>query len=174
MKGGTISRFCILFVFVAMTILSACRITGLNAEQRLEQLNKMEWLAGNWLWEGGEDRLMEIWTRENDTLYRGRSYFLMQRDTVFAETIRIQPGKRHLYYNVEMMVDGKKKTHSFIITRNTRHSFVAEDKQNLDLSRISYTGKAGVQITICTEGMEDGEKVKEEYRMRRIAKANGR
>lgn len=158
-----------------MFALSACRsTTGLNATQRVEQLNRIAWMCGNWLWEGGDDRMIEMWQRQNDTLYAGRSFFLLQGDTVFSENIRIQPGKRHLYYNVEMETDGKKKSHSFIITKISRNAFIAEDPQNEDLNRITYTGKSGVQITIVTRGLEDGRMVNEEYKMRRIARPDER
>jgi len=155
-------------VALMITGMESCKTTGLTDEQQLQQLNKMEWISGTWQNLEGDLILREEWKRENDTLYSAKSFMIMSGDTVFQEQISILPGKRHIYYNVSMVVNDKPQYASFVLKKNSSGAFIFEDLQNIDLSRISYSKKGKDQILVKTEGKEEGKSVKEEYLLKRI------
>ncbi len=95
----------VLFYFIVFAIANtiiSCNSSGKQqTENKTEKnylLKNAEWLIGEWKNVTSEGVATEIWTKQNDTTYFGKSYFVIGKDTVSTETINLEQIGKDLYY----------------------------------------------------------------------------
>jgi len=77
-------------------VLGACG-SG-SEEQQASDLDQLAWLEGNWRGEhSGTGEFFESWRREGDVMI-GAGYQVVEGDTTFGESLRIEPRDGNLYY----------------------------------------------------------------------------
>ncbi len=57
-----------------------------------------EWLLGEWKYEDENGALHEDWTKKNDTVYSGVSYFIEKKDTLFFEKLELVKNGDSLFF----------------------------------------------------------------------------
>ena len=63
--------------------------------QRLADAN---WLLGTWEQKTAKKTIYEIWKRNSDSSYSGKSYLLKEKDAIVLETVSLLQEKGTLYY----------------------------------------------------------------------------
>jgi hypothetical protein len=162
-NSGTL-RFSALLTMLVLVVFSiSCKTTGLTKPQQVDQFKKMTWLAGEWQRVEGDFVYFESWKIEKDTLFLGRSVFVLSTDTILDESIRLEPGKLHIYYNSISENDGKIERTSYVLMKNSGKSMMFEDLGATMRRRIFYTMVGTAQLKIITEEREAGRKEKSTY-----------
>jgi hypothetical protein len=102
----------------------------------IQQLN---WLEGTWRNESKEGLGIETWSKQNDSVFSGKSFFIIGKDTVSSETISLeQRGKEVLYIPVAKgQNDGKPVT--FPLTKSDKDQWIFENPEHDFPTKISYT-----------------------------------
>lgn len=141
----------------------ACKTTGLSKAEQMKQFEKMSWLAGAWQGHDSDFIISEYWVKQSDTLFTANSFLMMGVDTMFKESIRLEPGKRHIYMRTVFTNEGKTENLSYILMKNTGKSLVFEDRSQESVHKVIYTRVGDDKIRIFTEETVKGETIKESY-----------
>jgi hypothetical protein len=131
-------------------------------------LSETEWLLGTWENKTPDGTIYESWSRENDSLFMGRSYAITGKDTLHLESIQLREQDGSLYYvptvvgqNDEMPVSFK----AIILTKDELHfeNIVHDFPQLITYKRISADS-----IVAEISGMIEGQNQAQRFPMRRL------
>jgi hypothetical protein len=89
-------------------------------------------------------------------------------DTLYKESIRLEPGLRHIYLRSLFSNEGKTEQRTYVLMKNTGKTLVFEDKSQSADNKVIYTLVSENKIRITTEEMENGELVKESYALTKL------
>jgi hypothetical protein len=68
------------------------------AGQNMNEMEKLSWIADNWISADGETKSFEHWEKLSDNLFIGGSETVKNGDTIFAEKLRIEKTGSGIYY----------------------------------------------------------------------------
>jgi len=157
MKNVIIIVVCVLFL--------SCQP---SSDKKFEQLEKMNWLVGQWENKMPEGILTETWTKTNDSTFSGTSYFIINKnDTVHSETIFLTQLKDELIYSPTVKGQNDDKSVDFILTSNIENSFVFENPKHDYPKKIVYKKVAENGLITTISGMQQGKQSNESYPMKK-------
>lgn len=104
-----------------------------------EELGKACFLLGEWQNVSSEGVLTEMWEKQNDSSYSGRSFFIAGKDTSFSERILLQQKGKQLFYIPAVKNQNNGQPVEFLLSEAspTYASFV--NPQHDFPSKITYT-----------------------------------
>jgi len=157
MKNVIVIVVCVLFL--------SCQPTS---DKKFEQLEKMNWLVGQWKNKMPEGILTETWTKTNDSTFSGTSYFIINKnDTVHSETILLIQLKNELIYSPTVKGQNDDKSVDFILTSDVENSFVFENPKHDYPKKIVYKKVAENGLITTISGIEQGKQNTESYPMKK-------
>ena len=138
-----------------------------EAPPKFAELTKADWLLGKW--ENNSDRgnLSEIWTRKNDSVFSGRTYFVMGTDTAFTESIELVESKGKLVYSATISDQNQGKPVLFPATKADKERLIFENVQHDFPKKISYNRISADSIMAEVSGIEGGKQKSDQFGMRR-------
>lgn len=133
-----------------------------------DQLEKASWLLGEWGNKSPEGELTERWKRENDSVFKGESYFVTgDKDTVFAETIVLDETDEKLAYTVTVPDQNNAKPVRFKMTSITDGQIVFENPKHDFPAKITYKKIGNDSLKAEISGMRDGKPSSEIFAMKK-------
>ena len=139
-----------------------------SSDKKFEQLEKMNWLVGQWENKIPEGILTETWTKTNDSTFSGTSYFIINKnDTVHSEIILLTQLKDELIYSPKVKGQNDDKSVDFILTSNIENSFVFENPKHDYPKKIVYKKVAENGLITTISGIQQGKQSNESYPMKR-------
>lgn len=157
------------------SLLISCKETPKETEasavpetKTYSQLEKAEWFLGEWGNVTPEGELTERWKQENDSVYLGESYFVINgKDTVFAETVRLEEASGKLTYTVTVPGQNNGQPVPFKMTSATDSQLVFENPQHDFPSKIVYNKITADSIMAEISGMEKGKPASQQFAMKK-------
>lgn len=131
------------------------------------QLNKANWLVGEWGNRSKEGILTETWTIENDSTFSGKTYFITGKDTAFTETIQLMEKNNKLHYMPTISDQNEGKQVTFLMTSSTDNQLVFENKGHDFPQKIIYSKVTNDSIVAEISGMKEGKESKESYPLKK-------
>lgn len=130
-----------------------------------------EWLLGKWKYEDESGILYEDWTRKNDTIFTGESYFIEKNDTIFFEYMRLTRNGDSLFYESlgEDKINPKSKVFRGIY--RSENKLEAENTQQAFPRKIRYNVLNDTLMMIEVSGIIDGSEEIQPYEMVRISQS---
>lgn len=115
-------------------------LTCFSCQQKttFTELEKANWFLGCWENKTPEATFSEEWKIENDSLYLGKSYFINNDDTLFAETVRLEQRKNDLVYVVTVPNQNEEQPVAFKLTYSTADYLVFENPEHDFPKKITY------------------------------------
>ena len=157
MKNVIVIVVCVLFI--------SCQN---KSEKNFEQLEKMNWLIGNWENKMDDGILSETWKKENDSTFSGKSYFIVNsKDTVHSETIILTQLNDELIYRPTVKGQNDDKPIDFIMTSDSENTFVFENPKHNYPQKIVYKKVNENSLVATISGMQQGKQSTESYPMKR-------
>jgi hypothetical protein len=138
--------------------LLALVIGCLSCQQKTSytELEKANWFLGRWENKTPEGTFSEEWKVENDSVLKGESYFINGKDTLFAETVRLEQQKKDLFYIVTVPNQNEEKPVAFKLTSSTADYLVFENPEHDFPKKITY--KLVTRDSLYAEISGDGKK----------------
>lgn len=102
------------------------------------EINKADWLVGNWENVSEEGEFTEKWTKKDTKTLLGNSYFVIENDTVFSERVNLVQRGKGLFYIVEIASDSSVELTEFKLTSSTENQLVFENSENDFPKKITY------------------------------------
>lgn len=125
-----------LALFVVALGLISCKKDASNSYSELE---KSQWLIGEWENTTSEGRLSETWVKKNDSTYAAETYFIGKEsnDTLFSEIIELVQRGNVLYY-IPKFINKKTDETEFRMTSSNNDLLIFENPDNDFPKKISY------------------------------------
>lgn len=133
-----------------------------------QELHQAGWLIGGWENNSPEGRAIETWEKKNDSTYAGKSYFIMGKDTVSAETIVLEQHGKQVFYIPTVKDQNEGKPVTFTLTYSTAKQLVFENPNHDFPQKIAYTQITSDSVWIEVSGMVDGKLNAQNYPMVKV------
>ncbi|QYJ67430.1 DUF6265 family protein [Flavobacterium litorale] len=152
----------------------ACKnkdIRGLVATAKTKtykQINKANWLLGNWGNTSPKGTLTENWEKINDSVYNGQSFFVIEKDTVFSERIILKETSGKLAYIVNVAGQNGERPVWFEMTAIDDNKIVFENSKHDFPTKIVYNNIGNDSLVAEISGMKKGKPASQKFAMIRI------
>jgi len=157
-------------ILITLIFISSCGYNSpvdYSKNKKFEQLKKAEWLIGTWGHTSIEGQLVESWTVKNDSVYAGTTYFMVGKDTVFAENITLEQMGSDLYYITQVSNQNDGRPVSFKLTDMKENELVFGNALHDFPQKITYVSK-GDSLIAEISGKEKGVSKSERFAMGRM------
>lgn len=127
------------------------------------------WLEGRWENHSKDGVLSEIWKKESDSLFKGASYFVAGKDTLFAESVDLVLTRDgQLDYIVSVPGQNNEKPVAFRRTSGTETQMVFENPQHDYPTKIVYERRPGASLVATISGQKNGKPASEVFRLKKV------
>ncbi len=167
------TNFCLLTIMLSVTFLS-CKKENDNPTavaapvKTFDQLKKAESLLGAWGSTSTEGTLTETWSKMNDSVFAGHTYFVAGKDTVFSESIQLEERSQKLYYTPTVSNQNEGKAVSFALTSSSETELVFENPNHDFPQKIVYNLIGKDSLIAVISGKKNGKEAKESFPMKKI------
>ncbi len=152
-------------VFVSCQKKENTSVEGEPAVKTFAQIEKVNWLIGEWGNTTKEGVVIETWTKQNDSTLTAQAYFIIGKDTVHAESIVLEQKGNDLFYIPTVKNQNKGKSVTFRMTTATDKQFVFENTAHDFPQKITYNKISADSLVAEISGIKEGKESKESYPM---------
>ncbi|MDD3003924.1 DUF6265 family protein [Flavobacterium sp.] len=156
----TVLTFSVAFCF-------ACK-DKVNTKKQYPLLQKANKLLGKWENISSQGHLSENWKKINDSTFKGESYFVIEKDTVFAETIVLEERNNQLNYIVTVPNQNNAKPISFLFDKKSPKQLIFENPTHDFPNQIIYNIIRNDSLVAVIKGTKNGKDISETFKMKRI------
>lgn len=138
--------------------------------QKSKEVSKIvgnDWLLGKWENKSDEGYLLEVWTKVNDSLFLGESYFIKEKDTLHSEKIELQQKGENLLYVSTIKGQNNDKPITFKHKVEIEKQLVFENPATEYPKKIVYKPIAEDRVLIEVSGIEHGKSSSVRYSMKK-------
>jgi hypothetical protein len=166
----------ILIVFITGGFLSCSQSfrqkTTVSTSEKVQIIEKANWLIGDWQHQTGKGTLTEAWHKLDDSTFIGQSYFIAKNDTVSSETIRLEERSCQLSYIPT--VQGQNEGHEVHFTLAIAHDslLIFENMHHDFPQKIAYFRIAGDSLVAEISALVEGKKKSQIFRMGKVKRIN--
>lgn len=139
-----------------------------NTITNFSELEKANWLIGEWQNNSSEGNATEVWEKKNDSTFVGKSYFVIGKDTVSSESISLQQYGKDLFYIPTVKGQNSEQPVKFAVTFSTNKQLVFENTKHDFPQKISYTQITNDSLLAEISGMMDGKQNSQKFPMTRV------
>jgi hypothetical protein len=129
------------------------------------QLEKAEWLVGEWENKSPFGNLSESWQKQNDSLFNGQSFFIKGKDTIHSEAIVLSELKGVVTYSPQVKGQNDDKPVDFKMTSATDKQLVFENPTHDFPQKITYTKITNDSLVAEISGKQQGKPASEQFGM---------
>lgn len=159
------------FIFIAITsIFFSCNNSN-TIETKSNEFSAIEnasWLIGEWQNTSSEGILTETWEKLNDSTYAGKSFFVIGKDTVSSETIRLEQQGKTLLYIPIVKDQTNEQPISFVQTSSSTNQMIFENPKHDFPQLISYTQTNKTALVAEISGLVNGKKKSQSFPMQKV------
>jgi hypothetical protein len=131
-------------------------------------IENASWLIGEWQNTSSEGKLTETWEKLNDSTYAGKSFFVIGKDKVSSETIRLEQHGKTLLYIPTVKDQNNEQPISFALTSSTTHQMVFENPKHDFPQLISYTRTSKTAFIAEISGVVNGKMKSQSFPMQKV------
>ncbi len=152
-------------ILAFVVLLSSCQKKPIK---KFDKIEKMNWLIGYWELKLNEGLLIESWTKANDSVFIGKSYFIKGSDTIHSEKIQLTQLKDDLFYSPTVVGQNNDKAVDFKLTSKNETLFVFENPAHDYPQKISYNIENTTSFTATISGKMQGKLNEEKFTMKKL------
>lgn len=147
------------------------KTTAAPAETEIKaysQLEKTSWFLGSWGHTSKEGTLAENWVKVNDSVYKGESYFIIGKDTVFAEAVDLAEANGKLTYTVSVKGPANEAPVPFEMTSVSDKAVVFENPKHDFPNKITYNRVTDDSLVAVISGIQKGKPAMQTFAMKKL------
>lgn len=140
-------------VLIVLSCLFSCQ-----QKTTFSELEKANWFLGKWEYITPFKSFTEEWKKENDSLFLSECFLVKEKDTIYAETIRLEQIKNELFYIITITNQNDNKPVTFKLTSSTSDYLVFENPTHDFPKKITYklVNKDSLYAEISGDGRIEG------------------
>lgn len=157
--------------FLLTGILFACNNTGQKENETVknyESIKQASWLLGNWQNISPQVTTTEIWNKENDSLFTGKSWVIAGKDTVSSEAINMMQTTEGMFYIPVVKNQNNGQPVKFTLTSSSDHQLIFENPSHDFPQKITYTLINNDSLMAEISGSINGKQSAEQFPMSRV------
>lgn len=147
---------------LAFIVLASCQN---QSENKFAKIKKMDWLVGNWEQKLPEGTLIEIWKKENDSTFSGKSFFVKEEDTIHSEKIILSQKNDDLLYIPTVKGQNNDEPVTFTLSSEAGNIFTFENPAHDYPQKISYKKVSDTSLIATVSGKQQGKQSQESFSM---------
>jgi hypothetical protein len=160
------------FLLAGMVMVLSCQNldrTEKKSEATTEHLiEKANWLIGEWQNSSETEKVSELWEKENDSVYVGKSYSIRNADTISSERIRLEEHGDQLFYIPVVKNQNAGETVKFTLGSSDANHLAFENPAHDFPQKISYSLITNDSLFAEISGMYKGQQQSEKFPMHRV------
>lgn len=173
MKRSSSINYSILRATILISIVFLFTQCNSGSNENLEtkptfELEKAEWLIGNWQAVEDSGFSVETWTRINDSIFSGISFLVEADDTTIIERLSLKQKGDSLYYSAIVTGHNDGLPISFVVTQLSDSNFVIENQTHDFPKVIVYNKKPVDSLIAIVSGAHEGKEVKIRIPMKKV------
>ena len=153
---------------VSLILLLLLTILSCKKGEKTNLLNEIDWLIGTWENNSDKGNLLEIWKKENDSVYSGQSFYIKAKDTLHFESIQLKQISDSLLYSSSVKGQDNDLALDFKLTSKTQNQFVFENPKNDYPKKIVYKLITKDSLVAIISGIQQGKTSSETFSMKKI------
>ena len=138
-----------------------------KSEKKFDKLEKMNWLIGSWEQKLPDGTISESWTKENDSTFSGKSFFIKDKDTVHSESIVLIQKKEDLLYIPTVIGQNNDEAVTFTLSSDIDNTFSFENPTHDYPQKITYKKISETNLLATISGKQLGKDSQENYPMKK-------
>jgi hypothetical protein len=142
-------------------------LTSCQKSKNVSKIAGTDWLLGKWENKSDEGHLIETWTKVNDSLFVGESYFIKEKDTLHSEKIELKQKRENLFYISTIKGQNNDKPITFKHNIEKEKQWIFENPKNDYPKKIIYKPFAKDHLLIEISGMEQEKPSSTQYSMKK-------
>ena len=135
-----------------------------NVENKLKA---MDWLLGSWENKSELGYLQENWTKINDSIYQGSTYFIKEKDTLHNEQITLEQKEGKVRYVPTVKGQNNDQPVVFLLTSQTAKQFVFENPNHDYPKKIIYNMINSDSLVAVISGVQEGKASSESFAIKK-------
>lgn len=139
-----------------------------TAVQQYAQIKKIGWLVGSWRGTSPEGVFGETWQMRNDSILSGKGYFVVGKDTVSMEALRLVQEGNKLYYEPTVNNQNNGKAVRFELTSMSDTTMIFENAAHDFPQKICYRLINADSLVAEISGQSNGEARSELFPLSRM------
>jgi len=161
------------FSIVTLLLFSAisCKKYDVNGNiiKDYEELEKAQWILGEWEKTDSLGKLEEKWVQQDDSTYIGQSYYIInKKDTLHNEQIELMQVDEHLIYKATIKGENNDASIPFQMVIDEDSILVFENPKHDYPQKIEYKLSKSNILTATISGKQNGKKSTESYPMKKM------
>lgn len=148
------------FILLISIFLFSCKNHSGNKFSKLE---KAGWLLGKWEKKLPTGKLVETWENNNDSIYTGKSYFIISKDTIHSENLTLAQVKNELILSSATIGQNNDEPIFFNLTSEEENHFIFENPKNNYPKKIEYKKINDTNISVKISGTQQEKTINENY-----------
>ncbi|GAB3715403.1 DUF6265 family protein [Flavobacterium koreense] len=140
-----------------------------NIIKDYEELEKANWILGEWEKTDSLGTLREIWERLDDSTFIGLSYYIQnKKDTLHNEQVELMQNGDHLIYSATIKGENNDSPIPFQMTKDEDSLLVFENPKHEYPQKIQYKLMKNGSLIATISGKQNGKNSAENYSMNKI------
>ncbi|MCO6146642.1 DUF6265 family protein [Flavobacterium sp. NRK1] len=135
-------------------------------------LEKADWFIGNWQNTTAEPNFGEVWKKANDSVFKGKSFIIKDKQVNFNEFMTLIESKGKLTFIAAVPGQNEEQEVSFEGTSLTSDSIVFENPDHDFPNKIVYNKIGEDSLVAVIYGMQKGKPASVKFAMKRSDKIN--
>lgn len=150
-------------IALLITITMICN----QSAAQTNSLSDARWLLGRWENQTQRGKMVEEWSKLNDSTFAGRSYMITATDSISLESILLKKEGNDLYYIPTVKGQNNDQPVKFKLTSSNTTTLVFENPAHDFPQKISYTLEAEKSLMAEISGMMNGQTRSRKFPMKR-------
>lgn len=140
-----------------------------NIIKDYEELEKANWMLGEWEKTDSLGTLREIWERLDDSTFVGLSYYIQnEKDTLHNEQVELMQNGEHLIYTATIKGENNDSPIPFQMTKDEDSLLVFENPKHEYPQKIQYKLMKNGSLITTISGKQNGKNTAENYPMNKV------
>lgn len=152
---------------IPLILLLTLSLTSCFKSNEKSKITVADWLPGKWENKSTDGDLLEIWTKVNDSVYNGQSFFIKGKDTLHFEKIQLIQKGENLLYISNIRGQNNDKPVTFIKNDTIEKQLVFENPNNNYPKKISYNPISIDNLIIEISGIQQGKPSFDTYTLKK-------
>lgn len=140
-----------------------------NIIKNYDELEKANWMLGEWEKTDSLGKLREIWERLDDSTFVGLSYYIQnEKDTLHNEQVELMQNGDHLIYTATIKGENNDSPIPFQMTKDEDSLLVFENPKHEYPQKIQYKLMKNGSLVATISGKQNGKNSAENYPMNKV------
>lgn len=126
------------------------------------------WLPGKWENQTQRGKMIEEWSKVNDSTYSGKSYMITTTDSISLESIALKKEGNNIFYIPTVKGQNNDQPVKFKLTSSSANQLVFENPAHDFPQKITYTLESENSLTAEISGIINGQQRSRKFPMKKL------